>query len=125
MKKTTKVVVAGLITTAALAMYPAQAHADPASDITASEKSLADQIWPTACAYIGEKGVTVNSMTFLINTLYHQGGVTPNDTPLVINYIVYTYCPEYWSSVVAMGNYFRSQRAAQSSGDGIEHHTVV
>jgi len=147
MKRITKIVGAFAITAAALSLDPAQSHADPTT-ITSSEQSFADQAWPATCGYLDQKGVTVDSVIFLIKTMYNSGGIPLKDTPMVVNYIVWNYCPRWYPSLTAMGQYFREQPTStpgaphggnggecpgdvavdkcDGEGEGsIQHHTVV
>ena len=72
--------------------------------LTPGEESLGDAISGSMCEYIENNGVTMRSMTNLFDIVYRQPEVADGgDVADVINYAVYTYCPDHWDELVSFG----------------------
>jgi hypothetical protein len=82
------------------------AHAD---DLSFPEEALADSIGEAVCEFIDDQGVNTASMMDLFTVVYRQQAIrTPDDAADVVNYIIYTYCPDHWKELVAFGEGVRA-----------------
>lgn len=73
--------------------------------ISPQEQNVGDAIAESVCSYIDRVGVNAKSMFDAMKIIYTNTPASMNMTDAVdiINYSVYTYCPEHWAELVAFG----------------------
>ena len=83
------------------------AHAD--GYLTPGEEDLGDAVSDGLCEYIQINGVTSRSMTEVFDIIYQQPEVANGgDVADVVNYVVSSYCPEYWRELTSFGEGYRN-----------------
>lgn len=86
----------------------AVARADGA--LTSQEQYFGDQISKPLCEYIDTAGVNNVSMNVAISIIYRHTptNMDASDAVDIINYVVFTYCPDHWGELVAFGDRYRN-----------------
>lgn len=93
-------IIAGLIVSG-------KAHAD--GYLTPGEENLGDILSVSLCNYLDNNGVSRASLTTAFDAIYPEPVIANGgDVADVINYVVDTYCPRHWPSLVAFGEGARS-----------------
>ena len=90
-------------------LFAAQGTAHADNYLTPGEISVGDGMSDALCEYIGDNGVTMGSMTNAARVIYQQDEIANmGDAVDVINYVVSTYCPDYWRELVSFGDAMRN-----------------
>lgn len=92
-----------LAATAAALLFSAPASAD--GYLTPQEQHFGDEIADSVCRFIDRLGVNAVSMEQAVEIIYTHtpASMDMTDAADIINYSVYTYCPEHWGELVAFG----------------------
>lgn len=104
-----KIVVGSIfLATAAAVSTVAVARAD--GNVTPQEQAFGDGISASLCNYLDNRGINEHSMYDLMKIIYED---TPSymdagDAADIVNYTVYTYCPNHWPALVAFGEGYRA-----------------
>lgn len=102
--------IAFVIAMVSVAMVGIAAVARADGNITPQEQAFGDAVAGSLCNYLDQRGITEDSMYDLVKIIYED---TPSymdagDAADIVNYTVYTYCPNHWPALVAFGEGYRA-----------------